>query len=94
MLTGATGFLGKVILEKMLRTITGLKKIYVMVRPRKNTTIRKRMDDTIFDSPIFAPLFESKPDLKAHLYDIIHPIAGDLIMEGLGMNLQERELLI
>jgi alcohol-forming fatty acyl-CoA reductase len=34
--TGCTGFLGKVILEKMLRDLDCVDKIYVMVRMRKN----------------------------------------------------------
>lgn len=34
MLTGATGFIGKVILEKILRT-TEPRVIYLLVRPKK-----------------------------------------------------------
>jgi thioester reductase-like protein len=36
LLSGVTGFLGKVILEKMLRSLPTIRKIYVMIRPRKN----------------------------------------------------------
>ena len=38
LLTGATGFLGKVLLEKMLRTFTEIGSIFVMIRAKKGKT--------------------------------------------------------
>ena len=37
MLTGTTGFVGKVILEKILRSLPGSGRIYIMVRGKKKT---------------------------------------------------------
>ncbi|CAH1381634.1 unnamed protein product, partial [Tenebrio molitor] len=34
-LTGATGFLGKILIEKLLRQCWDLNKIYVLVLPKK-----------------------------------------------------------
>jgi fatty acyl-CoA reductase len=34
-ITGTTGFVGKVVLEKILRTLPDFKRIYIMVRPKK-----------------------------------------------------------
>jgi|688.fasta_scaffold559684_1 fatty acyl-CoA reductase len=39
LLTGATGFVGKHVLEKILRSLGNFKCVYVLVRPKKNTTI-------------------------------------------------------
>lgn len=50
-LTGATGFLGKMCLEKLLRDCNELKKIYVMVRPKKGKDIQTRFEE-IFDGPV------------------------------------------
>lgn len=36
-LTGCTGFLGKCIVEKLLRSCPDLKKIYLLVRPKKSS---------------------------------------------------------
>ena len=36
MITGCTGFLGTVILEKFLRSIPDIGKIFIMVRAKKN----------------------------------------------------------
>jgi fatty acyl-CoA reductase len=43
MLTGCTGFLGKIILEKILRTCSDFKKVYILIRPKKGTTVAKRL---------------------------------------------------
>jgi thioester reductase-like protein len=37
-ITGTTGFVGKVVLEKILRSIPNFKKIYIMVRAKKGVT--------------------------------------------------------
>lgn len=35
LITGSTGFLGKVLIEKLIRSCNGLKHIYVLVRAKK-----------------------------------------------------------
>jgi fatty acyl-CoA reductase len=37
LITGTTGFLGKVVLEKIFRSIGNFKKIYLLVRPKRGT---------------------------------------------------------
>jgi fatty acyl-CoA reductase len=39
LLSGTTGFVGKVILEKILRSLAYVKRIYVMIRPKKTVTL-------------------------------------------------------
>jgi len=43
-ITGATGFLGKVLVEKLLRSCPKIKAIYVLMRAKKDQDIRDRMD--------------------------------------------------
>lgn len=50
-ITGATGFLGKLCMEKLLRTCSNLNKIYVMIRPKKGKDIQKRFDE-LFEEPV------------------------------------------
>lgn len=38
LITGASGFLGKVLVEKLLYSIPALKNIYLLIRPLKNDT--------------------------------------------------------
>ena len=40
LVTGTTGFVGKVLLEKLIRTFSDVKCIYLMIRPRPNITLR------------------------------------------------------
>lgn len=39
-------------------------------------------------------MFEQQPNLKARLKDLIVPISGDLIMEGLGISPPERQRIV
>jgi alcohol-forming fatty acyl-CoA reductase len=93
LITGCTGFLGKVILEKVLRCLPNVRRIYVMVRPRKGQEIVKRVM-SIFEAPVFERLFSENPGLKNRLNEVVFPIAGDLIMEGLGISPEHRAVLV
>lgn len=50
-ITGVTGYLGKLVLEKLLRTCTDIRHIYVLVREKKGKDKQKRFEE-IFDSPV------------------------------------------
>ena len=50
-LTGGTGFIGKVMMEKLLRGCPELKNIYVLIRPKKGMTCTERID-RIFQLPV------------------------------------------
>lgn len=41
-LTGTTGFVGKVVLEKIVRSLPDFKKLFVMVRAKKNMSVMQR----------------------------------------------------
>jgi len=45
LITGSTGFLAKVIVEKLLRTCPDIDKIYVMVRPKRKVDPMQRVRD-------------------------------------------------
>lgn len=53
LLTGATGFLGKVVLEKFFQALPTVKRIYILVRPKRGTAIMDRVMKEIFQSPCF-----------------------------------------
>ena len=44
LITGATGFLGKVVLEKICRSLPVVKTIYVSVKPKVSPFQRQIMD--------------------------------------------------
>lgn len=47
-LTGATGFLGQVIIEKLLRCCD-VDKLYILIRSKKGKTWQQRIDDICAD---------------------------------------------
>ena len=63
-LTGATGFLGKVVLEKILYSLRGVKKIYVLLRPRGDTPAEARLKKEILSWQCFDRLRAERPDFE------------------------------
>ena len=42
-ITGVTGFMGKVLLEKLLRSCPCVSKVYVLIRPKKGQDVKTRL---------------------------------------------------
>jgi fatty acyl-CoA reductase len=92
LLTGCTGFLGKVILEKLLRT-TEFEKLYILIRPSKGASAVERLNE-IFISPIFEPLLKLCPEIVAKIKERVVAIAGDLMAPKLGISPEQRAILV
>ena len=92
-ITGTTGFVGKVVLEKILRSLGNFKKIFVMVRQKKGMTDLQRLEE-IFQSEIFETYFRLRPEMKCDWKQKVFPIAGDLTLSGLGLSQESRHTLI
>lgn len=45
--TGGTGFMGKVLVEKLLRSCPGIKNIYLLMRPKRGQDISARLTELI-----------------------------------------------
>ena len=60
LLTGANGFLGKVLLGMLLDRYPDLKGLHVVIRPRKNLTAEARFDKEILHSPALRTVVESR----------------------------------
>lgn len=46
-ITGGTGFMGKVLIEKLLRSCPGIKNIYVLIRHYKDSDVTSRVNDML-----------------------------------------------
>ncbi|KAH8413644.1 hypothetical protein KR222_002543, partial [Zaprionus bogoriensis] len=86
-LTGGSGFLGRVLIEKLLR-VTEVRRIYVLIRPKHGKDIQDRIAAWASDS-LFQVLLKSNPNALERVF----PIAGDCIEPGLGIRLEDRQLL-
>lgn len=47
LVTGATGFMGKVLIEKLLRSCSAMKTVYVLVRPKKGQDPSVRVQELV-----------------------------------------------
>lgn len=46
-ITGATGFMGKVLVEKLLRSCPGINRLYLLMRPSKGKEVTTRLQELI-----------------------------------------------
>lgn len=87
--TGATGFIGKVLLEKLLRSCPGVKRIYVLVRSKLGEEPQTRME-ALLNMPVFDRLKEEKPGALTK----IKVVAGDLSLPNLGLSDLDQAALV
>ncbi|XP_060533433.1 fatty acyl-CoA reductase wat-like [Cylas formicarius] len=80
-ITGALGFIGKLVVEKLLRSCSDLTTIYVLVRPKRDKEERERIAKE-FSKELFSKVAKESPDYM----DKIQPIAGDLALPNLGLS--------
>lgn len=51
-ITGGTGFIGKVLIEKLLRSQNNINKLYILLRSKKEKNEQDRIKEDIFDQPV------------------------------------------
>ncbi|KAF9184572.1 cyclin-dependent kinase inhibitor far1 [Haplosporangium sp. Z 767] len=81
-LTGATGFVGKTILEKLLRSFPQITKI------SGTKTLQERVENDVFASRIFDTLkarFKSTQEFHEKIVKKIIPVRGDITIDQLGL---------
>lgn len=88
-ITGATGFMGKVLVEKLLRSCSGVKHIYVLLRPKKGLDIRTRLQELLQ-----VKIFDKIRDCDPKALNKVMAIAGDITRPGLGISDQDLALLV
>lgn len=97
LLTGCTGFLAKIILEKLLSACPDIDKVYVMVRKKRGMEPMQRVRTQILNSECFSALirkFPSKEAFFAYAESKIRPVSGDLLIEGLGLSNEDHQSII
>nr|AID66655.1 fatty acyl reductase [Agrotis segetum] len=87
--TGGTGFLGKVYLEKLLYSCKKVDKVYLLVREKKGHNITKRIED-LFANPLFSRLKKTNPEY----FKKVVPVSGDITLPNLGLTPKDEQTLI
>ena len=86
LVTGATGFLGKVYASMLLRHHPDIEKLHLLIRPRTNKTPDERFDELLVRSPAFTPLQEIYGEgFEEFLDEKVDTVGGDITSENLGL---------
>ncbi|TDG47125.1 hypothetical protein AWZ03_006390 [Drosophila navojoa] len=87
LITGGTGFVGKVLTEKLLRAF-GLRKIYMLIRSKDNMSVQERLQG-FFNESIFNIMRAERPELL----EKVHPIRADYGAIDLDIDAADRAML-
>ncbi|XP_077518789.1 fatty acyl-CoA reductase 1-like isoform X2 [Amblyomma americanum] len=88
-LTGGTGFIGKVLLEKVLRSCPGVKQVYLLVRGKSGEGPGARLE-TMLKSKVFERLKQEQPGAL----EKVKAVAGDLTQPNLGLSTNDQDTLV
>ncbi|KAG5336095.1 FACR1 reductase, partial [Acromyrmex heyeri] len=89
LLTGPTGFLGKVFIEKILRSCPDVHEIFLLMRSKTGSNINERLEK-ILNLPLFEKLRKERPSN----FEKLIPISGDVSEKGLGLSATDRQMLV
>lgn len=87
-ITGASGFVGKALVEKLLRSCDTLDSIYLLMRPKRGLSIDQRLKE-LLKNPVFNKIREKNPDV----FQKVKVIQGDVSLPNLSLTERDRIFL-
>ena len=94
LLTGGTGFLGTVLVEKILRSLPDLGRIYLLIRPSRDKNASERFEKDVLGSRAFAGLREKLGEgFAEYVSGKVQVLEGDVHAPELGLGPEELEEL-
>lgn len=90
LITGGTGFVTKALVEKLLRSAPGIRKIYLLIRDRKRgsdsiLTASDRLQREVFGSSVFDRLRTRSPEAYADCVAKVEAVPFELTRDRLGI---------
>jgi fatty acyl-CoA reductase len=85
LITGASGYIGSLVLEKLLRS-TSVGHVYLLLRPRRGAAPADRVRK-LLEGPLFH-LLEEKDAAR------VTAVAGDILQPGLGLSPEDEAMLV
>ena len=89
LVTGGTGFLGKLIVEKLLRSCPDITTIYMIVRPKKGKNSEQRFKEN-FEDAVYDRLRREQPNFLNKLIMVV----GDAMQDDYGLSPETKTLLM
>ncbi|MDP9421076.1 MAG: SDR family oxidoreductase, partial [Actinomycetota bacterium] len=90
--TGSTGFLGTALVERLLRCAPGCDLV-LLVRPGRRSSAAQRVQREVLRNDAFDRLRHELDDFDAECARRIQVVAGDVGVDGLGLDHEGREAL-
>uniref|UniRef100_A0A673KY68 Fatty acyl-CoA reductase n=1 Tax=Sinocyclocheilus rhinocerous TaxID=307959 RepID=A0A673KY68_9TELE len=88
LITGATGFMGRVLVEKLLRSCPDVNALYILVRTKAGQSMSERVQD-MMKCKLFDRVREDNPDF----HQKIIPISSELTQPGLAISPEDVQTL-
>ncbi|OEL33363.1 Fatty acyl-CoA reductase 1 [Dichanthelium oligosanthes] len=86
LVTGATGFIAKLLVEKLLRLQPPVKRLYLLVRAGDQVSATERVRSEIMQLQIFRSMREKYQEhFSSWFWDKVYPVAGDVSLKNLGI---------
>ncbi|XP_026395831.1 fatty acyl-CoA reductase 3-like [Papaver somniferum] len=86
LVTGATGFLAKLFVEKLLRVQPNLKQLFLLIRASDSASVTQRFHSEVIEKEAFRVLkTKHGVGFNSFLSEKVTPIAGDVTLENLGI---------
>ncbi|WCJ34088.1 Fatty acyl-CoA reductase 2 chloroplastic [Euphorbia peplus] len=86
-ITGATGFLAKVLIEKILRTVPDVGKIYVLIKAKNKDAAMARLQSEIINAELFKCLQQTYgKSYQAFMLSKLVPVVGNVCDSNLGLD--------
>lgn len=86
LVTGATGFLAKIFIEKILRVQPNVKKLYLLLRAKDTESATQRLNKEIIGKDLFKLLKENMGSkFKSFISEKVTMVAGDISHEDLNL---------
>ncbi|KAF7848145.1 hypothetical protein BT93_L2253 [Corymbia citriodora subsp. variegata] len=86
LVTGATGFLAKIFVEKILRIQPNVKKMFVLIRAADKQLAARRLHEELIQKKLFDILREEWAEKFNSIVEKLFPIPGDVCCENLGVH--------
>ncbi|PSS36284.1 Fatty acyl-CoA reductase [Actinidia chinensis var. chinensis] len=86
LITGATGFLAKVLIEKILRTVPDVGKIFLLIKAKSKEAAMQRLKNEIIDTELFKCLRQTYgKSYEAFMLSKLVPVLGNVCESNLGL---------
>ncbi|XP_046979585.1 putative fatty acyl-CoA reductase CG5065 isoform X1 [Schistocerca americana] len=88
LVTGATGFVGKALVEKLLRSCPGIATVFLLIRPKRGLDVDSRHHE-LLKHPVFERVRQECPSA----FQKVVSVSGDVTEPQLGLSAADRQRL-